>query len=77
MSGISLFIKLISGGLLPEATVLVTSRPTANELYSRFTFDRIVEIIGFTSDKIEEYVRKFCDSHNTVEVILDQRYGTT
>ena len=64
MSGILLFIKLISGRLLPEATVLVTSRPTANELYSRFTFDRIVEIIGFTSDKIEEYVRKFCDSHN-------------
>ena len=63
MSGISLFIKLISGRLLPEATVLVTSRPTANEFYSRFTFDRTVEIIGFTSDKIEQYVGKFCDNH--------------
>ncbi len=63
ISAISLFIKVISGRLLPEATVLVTSRPTANVFYSRFTFDRTVEIIGFTSDKIEEYVKKFCDNH--------------
>ena len=63
MSGISLFMKLISGHLLPGATVLVTSRPTANEFYSRFPFDRTVEIVGFTSDKIEEYVSKFCENH--------------
>ena len=64
MSGISLFIKLISGHLLQGATVLVTSRPTANEFYSRVNFDRTVEIIGFTSDKIEEYVSRFCDNNN-------------
>ena len=64
MSAISLFRKLISGHLLPEATVLVTSRPTANQFYSKFKFDRTVEIIGFTQDRIEEYVTKFCQSHN-------------
>ena len=64
MSLISLFSKLISGHFLPEATVLVTSRPTANEFYSKFNFDRNVEIIGFTEDKIEEYVTKFCHSHD-------------
>ena len=63
MSAISLFRKLISGHLLPEATVLVTSRPTANQFYSKFKFDRTVEIIGFTQDRIEEYVTKFCQSH--------------
>ena len=63
MSGILLFSKLISGRLLPEATVLVTSRPTANEFYSKFKFDRTVEIIGFTKKRIEEYVTKFCRSH--------------
>ena len=63
MSAVSLFVKVVSGRLLRQATVLVTSRPTANEYYSRFTFDKTVEIIGFTSDKIEEYVRKFCDNH--------------
>ena len=64
MSAISLFRKLISGHLLPEATVLVTSRPTANQFYSKFKFDRTVEIIGFTQDRIEEYVTKFCQTHN-------------
>ncbi len=64
MSGISLFVKLISGRLLFGATVLLTSRSTANEIYSRFRFDRTVEIIGFTSDKIEEYVSKFCENHD-------------
>ena len=63
MSGISLFSKLISGRFLPEATVLVTSRPTANEFYSKFKFDRTVAIIGFTEERIEEYVTKFCYSH--------------
>jgi Ran GTPase-activating protein (RanGAP) involved in mRNA processing and transport len=60
MSGISLFITLIAGRLLPKATVLVTSRPTAIKFYSRLTFDRTVEILGFNSDKIEKYVSKFC-----------------
>ena len=64
MSGISLFIKLISGHLLPKATILVTSRPTANDFYSRLTFDRTVEILGFTSDKIENYVSQFCENNN-------------
>ena len=40
MSGISLFSKLISGRLLPEATILVTTRPTANELYSNLFYCR-------------------------------------
>ena len=62
MSGMSLFIKLAYGNLLQGATVLVTSRPTADDFYSRLNFDRSVEIIGFTSDKIEEYVSKFCDN---------------
>ena len=62
MSGMTLFIKLAYGNLLQGATVLVTSRPTADHFYSRLNFDRNVEIIGFTSDKIEEYVSKFCDN---------------
>ena len=64
MSPISLFSKLICGHFLPEATVVVTSRPTAHKFYSKFKFDRTVEIIGFTEDRIEEYVAKFCNSHD-------------
>ena len=64
MSPISLFSKLISGHFLPEATVVITSRPTAHKFYSKFNFDRAVEIIGFTQDRIEEHVTKFCHSHD-------------
>ena len=64
MSAINLFIKLTSGDILKGATVLVTSRPTAGDFYSKLDFDRNVEIIGFTCDKIEEYVTRFCDNNN-------------
>ena len=64
MSPIWLFTKLISGEFLPGATVVLTSRSTANEFYSKFNFDRTVEIIGFTEYKIEEHVTKFCKSHD-------------
>ena len=64
MTVISLFRKLVSGRFLPGATVLVTSRPTANKFYSKFIFDRTVEIIGFTEDRIQEYITKFCQRHD-------------
>ncbi len=60
MSPMTLFIKLASSNMLQGATVLVTSRPTANEFYSKLSFDRNIEIIGFTRAKIEEYVSRFC-----------------
>jgi predicted NACHT family NTPase len=70
MSWISLFIKLMRRQFLPEATILVTSRPTANEFYSRFSFDRTVEIIGFTPDKIEEYIQKLCNNNGRSNIKL-------
>jgi Rps23 Pro-64 3,4-dihydroxylase Tpa1-like proline 4-hydroxylase len=60
MSAMFLFIKILSGNMLSGATVLVTSRPTAVDVYSKLKFDRKVEIIGFTLDKIEQYVEQFC-----------------
>ena len=64
MSAMNLFVKLLLGDLLRGATVLVTSRPTTDDFYSRFQFDRHVEIIGFPSSKIEEYVNQFCNSND-------------
>ena len=61
-SAMTLFIKLAYGNMLPGATVLVTSRPTAENFYSKLHFDRNVEILGFTSDKIKEYVIRFCEN---------------
>ena len=62
-SAINLFLKLTCGNLLKGATVVVTSRPTAEHFYSRLNFKRSVEIIGFTLDKIEEYVSRFCENN--------------
>ena len=68
MSPIWFFSKLISDDFLLGVTVVLTSRPTANEFYSNFKFDRTVEIIGFTENKIEEHVTKFCKSHDRVDL---------
>ena len=62
MSPMTLFIKLAYGNMLQGATVLVTSRPTGNDFYSKLSFERSIEIIGFTRAKIEEYVSRFCDN---------------
>ena len=67
MSIMNLFVKLVLGDFLKGATVLVTSRPTADDFYSRLHFDRNVEIIGFTYDKIKEYVSRFCSKNNKTE----------
>ena len=65
-----LFIKIMTGHMLPGATVLVTSRPTALDISSKLKFDLTVEIIGFTSDKIQKYVEQFCANNNKTDLKL-------
>lgn len=62
----SLFMSVIKGDKLPEATVLVTSRHSASDsLYTshqcRRQISQHVEIIGFTKDNINAYLE---DSSN-------------
>lgn len=54
------FIKLASGKLFKSSTIFVTSRPTAENLFSKFRFDRNLEVLGFTEEKVKEYVCRFC-----------------
>ena len=68
MTAILLFIKIIRGFLLKGATILVTSRPTVSDVYNKMKFDREVEIIGFTSDKIKTYVERFCSDNNNSDL---------
>ena len=55
----SFFMKLLTGELLPLATVIVTSRPWATNnfvrRYRRYTSQNI-EIIGFTWENVDTYV---------------------
>ena len=55
----SIFMKLISGRLLPASTVLVTTRPWAVcDLPPTCSarVDQFIEILGFSSKQIQEYI---------------------
>ena len=56
----SVFLRLISGELLPSATVMVTSRPWATEtliMYHSHSILQHIEILGFTSEQIVSHIR--------------------
>ncbi|KAJ7375058.1 hypothetical protein OS493_001790 [Desmophyllum pertusum] len=56
----ALYEKVASGKLLRGATVLTTTRPgSAVSSVAHLPFDRTFEILGFTSEQVEEYVQKF------------------
>ena len=54
-----LYQKLAMGELLRGASILVTTRPTAVKYLAHSGVKRTVEIRGFTSENVEEYVEKF------------------
>ena len=54
-----LYYKLATGKLLPGASILTTTRPKAVEYLQKVKFERTVEIRGFTSKNVEDYVEKF------------------
>ncbi|XP_067039498.1 nucleotide-binding oligomerization domain-containing protein 1-like [Acropora muricata] len=54
-----LYTKLAAEELLRGASILTTTRPTAVKYVAHVKFQRTVEIRGFTSENVEEYVEKF------------------
>ena len=54
-----IFKTLLKGKLLPGATVLTTTRPTAEHIYEGIDFDREIEIFGFHEEQIKKYVEQF------------------
>ena len=54
-----LYNKLAEGKLLRGASIITTTRPTAVKCVLHVRFQRTVEIRGFTSDDVKEYVKKF------------------
>ncbi|CAH3164896.1 unnamed protein product, partial [Pocillopora meandrina] len=56
----ALYEKLATGKLLNGAAVLTTTRPTALPcIIDHVRFDKIYEILGFSSRQVKEYVNKF------------------
>ena len=54
-----LFKKIASGDILSGATVLTTTRPNAVSCMRSLKFNKTVEILGFTSEQVDEYVQNF------------------
>ena len=54
-----LYKKIASGKLLEGATVITTSRPTASSCVRQLSPNRVLEILGFTSEEVEAYVTSF------------------
>ena len=55
----SIFINLIKGEILPEAKVIITSRPSVSADLKRLcknNIDRHLKILGFTVEQIEKFV---------------------
>ena len=57
----ALYAKLTTGKLLKGAAVLTTTRPTALSCTESISFDKNLEILGFSSEQVEEYVTKFAE----------------
>ena len=62
-----LYNKLAAGELLRGASILSTTRPTAVKYVAHVDFQRTVEIRGFTSKNVEEYVEKFARANGYPE----------
>ena len=57
----ALYTKITSGKLLDGATVLTTTRPTAVSCIRNPHPSRVVEILGFSSGQVKNYVEKYTD----------------
>ena len=67
----SLLKKILSGKILAGATVLTTTRPTAVSCFGSLCFHKAVEILGFTTQQVEEYVEKFTSGGDKAKTIKE------
>ena len=61
-----LYQWLVTGKLLKDASVVTTTRPSALSSIKHLTFDKTYEILGFSSEQVEEYVYKLAGDDKTV-----------
>ena len=72
----SVYIDLIERKeLLPEATVIITSRPSVSAYLMKYPIDRRLEILGFSEAKIEDYARSVFKDSKTCDDFLEYING--
>ena len=64
-----LYYNIVKGNLLRGATVLTTTRPSAMDEIRGLHFQKTIEILGFASEQVEEYVENF--AKDAVEDVED------
>lgn len=64
-----LMVALIKGSLLPEASVIITTRPST-EAPKRF-FQRCCVVLGFEEDQVKEYTTKFYKDSEVAQKVYD------
>ena len=61
--------KIIEGKILTGATILTTTRPNAVSCITSLQFDKTVEILGFSTKQVNDYVQKFTKEEDKAETI--------
>lgn len=64
-----LMVALITGSLLPESSVILTSRPST-EAPKRF-FQRCCVVLGFEEEQVKEYTYKFYKNTQVADKVYD------
>ena len=71
----SLFMRIITGLELPEATVMITSRPSASGVLlatSRNDISQHIEIIGFTPEDVQHYIKTAFEDDSSLQSGLQE-----
>ncbi|CAH3125680.1 unnamed protein product [Pocillopora meandrina] len=61
-----LYQWLVTGKLLKDASIVTTTRPTALSSIKHLPFHKIYEVLGFSSEQVEEYVYKLAGDEEAV-----------
>ena len=61
--------KILTRKILTGATILTTIRPNAVSSIRSLNFDKTVEILGFSTAQVNEYVQKFTKEEDKAETI--------
>ena len=68
----ALCTKLIKGKLFRDSVVMITSRPDESDKMGGISFDRYVEIAGFSPEQVQEFIKKYFREDDTMKsAVLD------
>ena len=67
----SFFNNLIKGNNLPNASIMITSRPSVTMSLYDYLNERRVEVLGFSEKQQDEYVQKNVHDGEIAQVVLD------